>query len=151
MPGIDTCVVYDTTLDAKQTFNETAGFSYCPALQVKQDDGEGPVLFLEKLGVSDPENVLLHGQSFIASALHNLVKKPSDRSDLIIHQSSCPVRECDNPSFFQVCIQHYIYMELEVLRIQHALLLSLFRSRQIIILILQTTHSDIITHSSLLL
>ena len=46
------------------------------------------------------ENVLLHGQSFIASALHNLVEKPSDGPDLIIHQSSCPVREYDNPSFF---------------------------------------------------
>ena len=42
----------------------------------------------------------MHGQSFIASALQNLVEKPSDRPDLIIHQSSCPVREYDNPSFF---------------------------------------------------
>ena len=62
LPGIDKWVVHDTTLDAKQTFDdESAGFSDHPALQVKQDDGEDPVLFLEKLGVSDPENVLLHG------------------------------------------------------------------------------------------
>ena len=62
LPGIDKRVVHDTTLDAKQTFDdETAGFSDHPALQVKQDDGEDPVLFLEKLGVSAPENVLLHG------------------------------------------------------------------------------------------
>ena len=101
MPGIDKRVVHDTTLNAKQTFDdETAGFSDHPALQVGQDDGEGPVIFLEKLGVSHPENVPLHGQSFIASPLRNLVEKPSDRPDLIIHQSSCPVREYDNPSIF---------------------------------------------------
>ena len=88
-------------MNAKQTSDdEIAGFSDHPALQVGQDDAEGPVIFLEKLGVFDPENVLLHGWSFIASALRNLVEKPSDRPDLIIHQSSCPVREYDNPSFF---------------------------------------------------
>ena len=50
------------TLPAKQTFDdETAGFSDHPALQVKQDDGEGPVFYIKKLGVSDRENVVLHG------------------------------------------------------------------------------------------
>ena len=50
LPGIDKCVVYDTTLNAKQTFDdETAAFSDHPALQVGQDDGEGPVLFLKKV------------------------------------------------------------------------------------------------------
>ena len=70
LPGIDKCVsvefqwhlVHDTTLNAKQTFDdETTGFSDHLASQVGQDDGEGIVLYLEKLGVSDPENVLLHG------------------------------------------------------------------------------------------
>ena len=55
LPGIDKWIVHDTTLDAKQTFDDdTAGFSDHPALQVKQDDSEDPVDFLEKLGVSDP-------------------------------------------------------------------------------------------------
>ena len=115
------------------------------------DHGEGPVLFLEKLCVSDPEIVLLHGQSFIAWALCNLVEKLSDGgvssfTNLHVLSESMIIL-----AFFQVCIQYYIHMELEVLRIQHTLLLSLFRSRQIIILILQTAHSDIMTHSSLLL
>jgi len=140
-----------TTLDAKQVFDdETAGFSDHPALQVDQEDTEGPVMFLEKLGVSDPENVLLHGCSFTASALQNLVEKPSDQPDLITHQSLHPVREYDNPTFFPGMYQHCIHMEWEALRTQHNLSPSLFRNRQIIILILQTTHSDIITHSSLL-
>ena len=67
------------TLDVKHTFDdETAGFSDHPALQVTQEgNDEGPVIFLEKLGVSDPESVLLHGQSFTASALHNIVEKLS--------------------------------------------------------------------------
>jgi len=101
LPGIDKWVIHDTTLDAKQVFDdETAGFSDHPALQVDQEDTEGPVMFLEKLGVSDPENVLLHGHSSTAPALQNLVEKPSDWPDLIIHQSLHPVREYDNPTFF---------------------------------------------------
>ena len=62
LPGIDNCVIHDTSLDVKHTFDdETAGFSDHPALQVTQEGIEGPVVFLEKPGVSDPESVLLHG------------------------------------------------------------------------------------------
>ena len=32
--------------------------------------------------------------------MRNIIEKPSDRPDLIIHRSSQPVREYDNPSFF---------------------------------------------------
>jgi len=78
-PGIDNHVIHDTTLDVKHTFDdETAGFADHPALQVTQEGTEGLVVFLEKLGVSDPESVLLHGQSFTASALCNIIEKPSD-------------------------------------------------------------------------
>ena len=76
LPGIDNCVIHDTTLDVKQTFDEeAAGFADHPALQVTQECTEGPVVFL---GVSDPESVLLHGRSFTASALRNIVERPSD-------------------------------------------------------------------------
>ena len=44
LPGIDNCVIHDTTLDVKQTFDEeTAGFANPPALQVTQEGTEGPV------------------------------------------------------------------------------------------------------------
>ena len=79
LPGIDNCVIHDTTLDVKQTFDEeAAGFADHPALQVLTQEGtEGPVVFLKKLGVSDPESVLLHGQSFTASALQRSCQCPT--------------------------------------------------------------------------
>ena len=147
LPGIDQCVVHDTTWDAKQTFDdEMTGFSDHLALQVRQDN-ECPILFLEKLGISDHESVLLHGQSFIASALCNLVDKPLILLFIGLHVMS---ESMVILVFSQICVRHYIHMELEVLRIQHTLSPSHFRSKQIIILILQTAHFNIITHSSLL-
>lgn len=102
LPGIDNRVIHDTHLNVQATFDtETAGIDDHPALQVRQDsDTMDPVIFLEKMGVSDPESVTLQGRSFTASALRNLVREPSNRPDLIIHRSSTAVPEYNNPSLF---------------------------------------------------
>lgn len=102
LPGLDDRVIHDTSLDVKSTFDtETAGPDDHPALQVQQDpDSDEPVVFLEKMGVSDPECVRLQGRSFTASALRNLIREPADRPDLIIHRSSSAVPEYNNPALF---------------------------------------------------
>ncbi|KAG1891894.1 uncharacterized protein F5891DRAFT_963943, partial [Suillus fuscotomentosus] len=54
------------------------------------------------MGVSDPESDKLTGRSFVASAIRNLLPKDvvDLQPDLVIHCSSQPVTEYNNPSFF---------------------------------------------------
>jgi len=105
MPGIENCIITDNTLDPSSVFmNETAGISEHPAELMLasnkiQKDDDSPFIFLEKMGVSDPEGDKLSGCSFIASALRNLIPSydANTSADLILHQSSQAVTEYNNP------------------------------------------------------
>jgi hypothetical protein len=86
----------DSDLDV--CVEETGGVSEHPAEQLKGDDhNDDPVLCLEKMGVSDPECVMMSSRSFTASAARNLIREPTDCPDLIINRSAQAVDEYDNP------------------------------------------------------
>ena len=99
LPDIDKGVVEDIRLNAQKTFlEETAGISEHPAEMVQAHSITlTPVVFLEKMGVSDPEGVKLTGRTFTSSALKNLLPSRSELPDLVLHRSSSPVAEYDNP------------------------------------------------------
>ena len=105
LPGLEQQVVHDTESDVKKTFDEeTAGIDDHPALNLSSKYGETDqsIIFLEQMGVSDPESVKLQGRSFTASALQNLVNSSSDaeQPDLVIHRSPSAVSEYNNPNLF---------------------------------------------------
>ena len=58
LPGLDKHVVHDTESDVKSTFDqETVGIDDHPALNLNTSDvaKDESVIFLEKMGVADPE------------------------------------------------------------------------------------------------
>ena len=102
IPNIDNRVIFEKDADIQKLFaKETAGISEHPALQVFETKNENDVtVFLEKLGVTDPEQVKVTGHSFTANALRNIIQDPSDRPDLIIHRGLHPICEYHNPILF---------------------------------------------------
>lgn len=74
-------MVHDTELDVKSTFEqETADADSHPAsnLNAKDVAENESILFLEKMGVADPESVKIQERTFTSSALRNLIHNPSD-------------------------------------------------------------------------
>ena len=102
IPGIEHRVIDEKDIDvAKVLAEETAGIDDHPALQVLQSNNENEItVFLEKMGVSDPEQVKVQGRTFTADALRNIIQDPSDRPDLIIHRGLQPICEYNNPLLF---------------------------------------------------
>lgn len=102
------CIVEDNELDVTRVFHdETAGFEDHPATLVREDTTEvsptvesSGLVFLEKMGVSDPESVKISGRTFTASALRNLVPRASSIPDLIVHRGSRAINEYNNPDLF---------------------------------------------------
>ncbi|KIM77930.1 hypothetical protein PILCRDRAFT_11597 [Piloderma croceum F 1598] len=73
--GIENNVVEDHESDVSRIFaEETAGLSKHLAELLKDpcSESEEPFVFLEKVGVSDPEGDRLSGRAFISTALRNL-------------------------------------------------------------------------------
>lgn len=100
LPGIEERLIHDRNSDPKQLFDEeTAGFQEHPAQNIKNDiDPDIPVVFLEKMGVSDPEGDKIQGRSYTASALRNLLPQSNRLPDLIIHHAQGAVPEYKNPN-----------------------------------------------------
>jgi len=103
LPGIENNVVKDNISDASQIFlNETVGPSEHPAEMLKDSNNkkDEPLIFLEKVGVSDPEGDRLTGRAFIGAGIHNLVSDMADSTlpDLILHCGSTAIREYKNPA-----------------------------------------------------
>jgi hypothetical protein len=83
LPDLEAAIIHDNSLDAKQVFlEETAGFSEHPAELIHADDNQ-PQIFLEKMGLSDPEGSKLSGRAFTALAVKNS-HNAADRIDLIL-------------------------------------------------------------------
>lgn len=101
LPDLNEGIIHDNTLDVERVFaDETAGFSEHPADLVRCDrTTDCPEIFLEKMGVSDPEGAKLSGRTFTSSALKNLIPSSSSAPlpDLILHRSSAAVPEYKNP------------------------------------------------------
>ena len=102
LPGIAENVVEDHVSDVSQIFlEETAGPSEHPAELLKDpiSKSDEPFVFLEKVGVSDPEGDRLSGRTFISSALRNLVSDMGNSTlpDLILHRGSTAIKEYKNP------------------------------------------------------
>ena len=137
IPNIDNRVIFEKDADIQKLFaKETAGISEHPALQVFETKNENDVtVFLEKLGVTDPEQVKVTGCSFTANALRNIIQDPSDRPDLIIHRGLHPIVNTTIQSYFLECIQLYFLLDLEVLKIPHVLEKLASNCKQIIFLI----------------
>ena len=57
------------------------------------------LFFLEKVGVSDPKGDRLSGQTFVSTALRNLVSNMGNSTlpDLILHRGSTAIKEYKNP------------------------------------------------------
>ena len=100
LPDILHGVFEDHETNVDKTFaNETAGFSEHPAELIRTHSGsDSAVVFLEKMGVSDPEGIRLTGRTFTASALKNLVPSSSELPDMVLHRSSAAVPEYNNPN-----------------------------------------------------
>jgi hypothetical protein len=65
LPDIADGVIEDAELNVTKTFSEeTAGISEHPAEMLHVDDVILPIIFLEKISVSDPEGVRLAGRTF---------------------------------------------------------------------------------------
>ena len=96
-PGIEDRIFEDYKADVSDNFaDEMSGFGEHPAqMLVDTPDPSTPFVLLEKMGVSDAEAAKQSGRSFTASALKNLVSH--DIPDLVIHCSSQPVPEYNNP------------------------------------------------------
>ena len=102
LPSIENNVVEDNISDASQIFlNETAGPSEHPAEMLKDSNKpDDSFVFLEKVGVSDPEGDRLTGRAFIGAGIRNLVSSMADSTlpDLILHRGSTAIREYKNPA-----------------------------------------------------
>jgi hypothetical protein len=100
LPDIIHGVFEDHKTNVDKTFaNETAGFSEHPAELIRtHSDSDSAVVFLEKMGVSDPEGIRLTGRTFTASALENLVPSSSELPDMVLHRSSAAVPEYNHPN-----------------------------------------------------
>ncbi len=59
------------------------------------DDNENMCL-LDRMGVSDVESVKIHGGTFMASALNNLVRS-NKKPDMIMFRGDQPINEYNNP------------------------------------------------------
>jgi hypothetical protein len=102
LPGIENNVVEDHESDVSRIFSEeTAGPSEHPAELLKDPhcESDEPFVFLEKVGVSDPEGDRLSGRTFVSTALRNLVGDMGNSTlpDLILHRGSTAIKEYKNP------------------------------------------------------
>ena len=102
LPGIENNVVEDHSSDMSSIFLvETTGPSEHPAELLKDPQSESvePFVFLERVGVSNPEGDRLSGRTFISTALRNLVHDMGNSTlpDLILHQGSTAIKEYKNP------------------------------------------------------
>ncbi|KAG8971978.1 hypothetical protein FRC05_010513 [Tulasnella sp. 425] len=100
--GLDEAAIVDEDLDPHDVFEEeTAGVEVHPASAVRNDEaGDDPAVpkvFLEAMGVSDPE----------ASALRNIVSEDSELPDLVIARGSQAITEYKNPALFPVKREHF--------------------------------------------
>lgn len=103
LPALDEHIIHDNETDGAALFeSETAGPADHPAQVFANDDThlDESYVFLEKMGVSDADEVLQGGRTFMASALRNLMEADPLKPDLIFHQSSQPVSDYHNPSLF---------------------------------------------------
>ena len=99
LPGIEACVIHDSTLNCNRVFlEETAGFTEHPAQYLKSSDTGVPTILLKKTGVSDPEGIKCNGHTLTASALRKLAPAQTNVPDLVIHHSTHnAVPEYNNP------------------------------------------------------
>ena len=103
LPGVENNIVEDHVSDVSHIFSEeTAGPSEHPAEILKETNSESnePFIFLEKVGVSDPEGDKLTGRTFVGAGLCNLVNDISSTTmpDLIFHRGSTAINEYNNPT-----------------------------------------------------
>ena len=98
LPGIEACVIHDSTLNCNRVFlEETAGFTEHPTQYLKSPDTGAPTILLKKTGVSDPEGIKCNGHTLTASALRKLAPAQTNVPDLVIHYSHNAVPEYNNP------------------------------------------------------
>jgi hypothetical protein len=99
MPGLPERVIFNASSDPASLFQtETAGMQEHPAENVDsvQDDGD---IFMDKFGVSDPEQIGLPGRSIRASALATFALKQDPRlADLAVSEGRAALPEYNNPS-----------------------------------------------------
>ncbi|KAG8912353.1 hypothetical protein FRC01_005141, partial [Tulasnella sp. 417] len=105
VPGLRDAVIVDSDLSSQETFEEeTAGLEEHPASMLSNDgvsdDSSTPKIFVEAMGVSDPEGDKIAGRTYTASALRNLVRKDGEQPDLIISRGSAPIGEYKNHDLF---------------------------------------------------
>jgi hypothetical protein len=99
-------VIHDQRKDPSNVFAKaTAGPAQHPAQDALdglkgQDAPDDPFVFVEKIGVTDPDSVNLSGRTFQAAALCNITLKDNDKPDLVVHRSSTMLSEYENPSLF---------------------------------------------------
>src|SRR5882762_1900294 len=98
LPSIKNNIVEDNISDSSWIFlDETAGPSEHTAEMLKDShtNTNEPFVFLEKVGVSDPEGDRLTSRAFIGAGLPNLVSDMADSTlpDLILHWGSTAIRE----------------------------------------------------------
>ena len=103
LPGVKNNIVEDHVSDVSHIFSEeTAGPSEHPAEILKETNSESnePFIFLEKVGVSDPEGDKLTGRTFVGAGLRNLVNDISSTTmpDLILHRGLTAINEYNNPT-----------------------------------------------------
>ncbi|KAG8970759.1 hypothetical protein FRC05_011710 [Tulasnella sp. 425] len=109
VPGLEDATIVDSALPVAETFEqETAGLEAHPATllstETTSESPSSPKIFLEAMGVSDPEGDKITGRTYTASALRNLVPKDKDRPDLIISRGSDPKPEYKNTDLFPVAL-----------------------------------------------
>lgn len=104
IPNVDGSVIHDATSDPGHVFHEeSAGLDNHPADDLAQD-GEGdsgePIVFLENVGIMDPETVDVKSSSATAAALRSIFMKSSDGPDVIFRHGSTFIPEYHNPALF---------------------------------------------------
>ena len=113
--GLEQNIIYDSLSNVKDIFaEETADFSDHPAstLSGPASDPDQPFIFVEKMGVSDPEGVKISGCTFMASALRNLIFEKTDSTlpDLVLHHGFSAIPEYNNPKLIPGMFVLYIHM-----------------------------------------
>jgi hypothetical protein len=103
LPGIIDNVIQDCKSDPSTIFEEeSAALFEHPAMSLNPSESasDEPFVFLERVGVSDPEGDRLSRCTFIGATLRNLVRYKADTMlpDLILHRGSTTINEHKNPT-----------------------------------------------------
>jgi hypothetical protein len=102
VPRLEERVIHDSVSDTRRVFEEeSAGLDNHLAADLQSSSTGETVIFLESLGMSDPECSQINTYKAQANGLRNMyMQSEPENPDLVFHHSKAAVPEYDNPALF---------------------------------------------------